>query len=151
MTTTRTALQLLVVLGALAPAASCGNDDDPSDIGVDGDVAVDGEDVPADVVVDGEDVPAEVPSDVPADTATDVPPVNACESVVPGDGSEGSPCSVTSDCDGRQYCNRTRCACYPPGECVDATDCSDEGHDWRHDGCVGAAECNAGLCEWVCS
>jgi hypothetical protein len=70
---------------------------------------------------------------------------NPCSGVTPGNGAE------TDDCDGQMYCNWTRCQCYPPHECVEASDCSNPGNDWPHDACAGHAECTAGLCEWICS
>jgi hypothetical protein len=73
-----------------------------------------------------------------------------CADVEPGSGGEGEPCAKTANCDGRQYCNLTRCACWPPGECVRAEDCGDPGNDWPHDDCDGWAACEAGLCAWIC-
>lgn len=137
-------------LVALVTLAGCGTDSDP-----DVDIATDAIDAEVGDLVEPEaDVPDEVretvEDDAAAEVPADAPPVDPCATVVPGDGSEGSDCSKTSDCDGRQYCNRSRCACFPPGECVVASDCADEGHDWRHDSCEGSAVCTAGLCEWVC-
>jgi len=91
----------------------------------------------------------------PADDAVDGPPPDGapdpCVDVEPGSGGEGEPCSKSIDCDGSQYCNRARCRCFPPGECVEPCICFVEGHSWTHDGCVGFAECTAGLCEWTCT
>jgi len=75
---------------------------------------------------------------------------NPCQDVTPGNGGESEPCALTEQCDGRQYCNRTRCICYPPSECVEVSDCSDPGNDWVHDTCLGHASCSNGLCEWTC-
>jgi hypothetical protein len=74
-----------------------------------------------------------------------------CEGVTPGDGGEGQPCAVSEHCDGAQYCNQTRCVCYPPGECIEESDCSNPGNDWHHDSCTGYATCEGGLCVWTCS
>lgn len=75
---------------------------------------------------------------------------NPCSQVVPGNGSESEPCFLSEHCDGKMYCNLTRCVCYPPRECAQPSDCSNPGNEWEHDACVGKAECDNGLCTWIC-
>jgi len=155
----------LAAAGCLALMLSgCGGENGQEDAAADLDAAdpdlhevMDTADVPADRD-EAETVPDVVPDTddpapdeaEPADVRDEEAASNPCEGTEPGDGGEGEPCAVTDHCDGRQYCNWTRCDCYPPGECVETSDCSNPGNDWPHDACTGHAECSAGLCEWIC-